>query len=120
MSRIKSGTVTRRRHNKILKLTKGFHGGRRRLFRTATEALQRAMNYAFRDRRQRKRDFRKLWNIRINAAAREHNISYSKFIHGLKLSGIDINRKILAHLALEEPETFSKLVQMAKEKVVVS
>ena len=120
MSRIKSGTVTRRRHKKILKQVKGFRGGRRRLFRSANEALNKAMQYAFRDRRQRKRQFRRLWNIRINAAARENDLSYSKFIHGLKLSGLDINRKMLAHLALEEPETFSRLARVAKEKLSVT
>ena len=117
MSRIKSGVVTRRRHKRVLKLTEGFRGGRRRLFRSAKEALNRAMSYAFRDRRQRKRDFRKLWTIRINAAARLNNISYSKFIHGLYLSGVEVDRKMLAQLAIEEPETFTKLVTVAKEKL---
>ena len=120
MARIKSGVVTRRRHKKILKLAKGYRGGRKRLFKSANEALNKAMNYAFRDRRQRKRDFRNLWTIRINAAAREHDLSYSKFIHGLKLSGVTINRKMLAHLALEEPETFAKLTEVAKEKLAIS
>jgi large subunit ribosomal protein L20 len=119
MSRIKSGVVTRRRHKRVLKRTEGFRGGRRCLFRSAKEALNRAMIYAFRDRRQRKRDFRNLWTIRINAAARENNISYSKLIHGLNLSGVDVDRKMLAQLAVEEPEAFTKLVSIAKEKLPV-
>ena len=118
MGRIRWGVVTRRRHKKVLKAAKGYRGGRKRLFRSATEAINKAMQYAFRDRRQRKREFRKLWNIRINAATREHDLSYSKFIHGLKLSGIDVNRKMLAQLAIEEPAAFSQLVHMAKDKLV--
>ena len=112
--RVKTGTVRRRRHKKILKQAKGFHSGRRKHFRKAKEQLERSLVYAYRDRKQKKREFRKLWITRINAACRLNDISYSRFIHGLKLAGIELDRKILADMAMNEPEHFSKIVEQAK------
>ena len=112
--RVKTGTVRRRRHKKILKMAKGFYSGRRKHFRKAKEHVERSLVYAFRDRKQKKRDFRKLWIIRINAACRLNDISYSRFINGLKKAGIELDRKILADLAMNEPETFAKIVEQAK------
>jgi large subunit ribosomal protein L20 len=113
--RVKTGVVRRRRHKKILKMAKGFYSGRRKHFRKAKEQIERSLVYAFRDRKQRKRDFRKLWIIRINAACRLNDINYSRFINGLKKAGIELDRKILADLAMNEPETFAKIVAKAKE-----
>ncbi|EDM24523.1 50S ribosomal protein L20 [Caminibacter mediatlanticus TB-2] len=113
--RVKTGTVRRRRHKKILKMAKGFYSGRRKHFRKAKEQVERSLVYAFRDRKQKKRDFRKLWIIRINAACRLNDISYSRFINGLKKAGIELDRKILADLAMNEPEAFAKIVNKAKE-----
>jgi len=113
--RVKTGTVRRRRHKKILKLAKGFYSGRRKHFRKAKEQIERSLVYAFRDRKQKKREFRKLWIVRINAACRLNDISYSRFINGLKKAGIELDRKILADLAMNEPETFAKIVEEAKE-----
>ena len=112
--RVKTGTVRRRRHKKILKMAKGFYSGRRKHFRKAKEQVERSLVYAFRDRKQKKRDFRKLWIVRINAACRLNDINYSRFINGLKKAGIELDRKILADLAMNEPETFAKLVEKAK------
>jgi len=112
--RVKTGIVRRRKHKKILKLAKGFYSGRRKHFRKAKEQVERSLVYAYRDRRQKKREFRKLWIIRINAACRLNGISYSRFIHGLKEASIELDRKILADLAMNEPENFAKLVQKAK------
>jgi large subunit ribosomal protein L20 len=112
--RVKTGTVRRRRHKKILKMAKGFYSGRRKHFRKAKEQVERSLVYAFRDRKQKKRDFRKLWIVRINAACRLNDISYSRFINGLKKAGIELDRKILADLAMNEPETFAKIVEQAK------
>ncbi len=112
--RVKTGTVRRKRHKKILKMAKGFYSGRRKHFRKAKEQVERSLVYAFRDRKQKKRDFRKLWIIRINAACRLNDISYSRFINGLKKAGIELDRKVLADLAMNEPETFAKLVEQAK------
>ncbi len=112
--RVKTGTVRRKRHKKILKMAKGFYSGRRKHFRKAKEQVERSLVYAFRDRKQKKRDFRKLWIVRINAACRLNDINYSRFINGLKKAGIALDRKILADLAMNEPETFSKLVEQAK------
>ncbi len=111
--RIKRGFKARRRRKKILKLAKGFRGGRSKLFRTAADAVDKALSYAYRDRKVRKRDFRRLWIIRINAGARMNNISYSKFIHGLKQANIEIDRKVLAELAVSDPGTFSQLAVKA-------
>ncbi len=112
--RVKTGTVRRRRHKKILKMAKGFYSGRRKHFRKAKEQVERSLVYAFRDRKQKKRDFRKLWIVRINAACRLNDISYSRFINGLKKANIELDRKILADLAMNEPETFANLVEKAK------
>jgi large subunit ribosomal protein L20 len=115
--RIKRGFKARRRRKKVLKLAKGFRGGRSKLFRTAADALDKSLMYAYRDRRQRKRDFRKLWIARINAAARMNKLSYSKFIHGLKLSKIDLDRKVLADLAITDPAGFAKIAELAAQKL---
>ncbi len=112
--RVKTGTVRRRRHKKLLKQARGFFSGRRKHFRKAKEQLERSLVYAYRDRRQKKRDFRKLWITRINAACRLNDISYSRFIHGLKQAGIELDRKILADMAMNEPESFGKIVEKAK------
>ena len=112
--RVKTGVVRRRRHKKILKLARGFYSGRRKHFRKAKEQLEHSLVYAYRDRKQKKREFRKLWIIRINAAARLNDISYSRFMHGLKLAGIELDRKILADMAMNEPASFAKLVESAK------
>ena len=112
--RVKTGIVRRRRHKKVLKQAKGFYSGRRKHFRKAKEQLERSLCYAFRDRKQKKRDFRSLWIIRINAACRMQDISYSKFIHGLKLANIEMDRKILADMAMNDIESFNKLISSAK------
>lgn len=116
MARTKGGIVTRRRHKKILRLTKGTYGTRHRLFRRANEAMLKSLWYAYRDRRTRKRDLRRLWIARINAAARLHGISYSRLIHGMKQADIRLNRKMLAHLAVREPQAFAAIVQAARAK----
>lgn len=114
MPRAKGGFKTRRRRKKILKLAKGYVGAKSKLFRTATEAVDRALRYAYRDRRTRKRNFRRLWIARINAAARMNKITYSKLIEGLSNAGINLNRKVLADIAIKDPEGFSKIVEKAK------
>lgn len=119
MPRVKGGPRTRRRHKKVLKLTKGHRGTRSTLYKRAHESMLKALSYAYRHRRERKREFRRLWIIRINAMARKFGLPYNKFIHGLKLAGIEINRKALANLALEDPEAFKELVERAKEKLEV-
>ena len=111
--RIKRGIKARRRRRKVLKLAKGFRGGRSKLYRTAADALDKALMYAYRDRRARKRDFRRLWISRINAAARMNNLSYSKLIHGLKLANIELDRKVLAELAVSDPSGFAQVAKMA-------
>ncbi len=115
--RIKRSYKARRRRKKVLKLAKGYRGGRSKLFRTAADAVDKALMYAYRDRRQRKRDFRRLWIARINAAARLNNLSYSKFIHGLKLAKVDLDRKVLAELAVSDPGGFKKIVELAAQKL---
>ncbi len=115
MTRVKGGFHTRRRHKKVLKLTKGHFGQRHRVFRRANESMLKALWYAYRDRRNRKRDFRRLWIARINAAARLNGISYSRFIHGLKKANVALDRKILADLAVRDSETFARLAEVAKE-----
>jgi len=117
MARVKGGFTTRRRHKKILKLAKGYFGSKHRLFRTANEQVMKSFLYAFRDRRQTKRNLRKLWIVRINAAARTNGLSYSKLMHGLKLAGIDINRKMLADIAVNDSKAFSDLATAAKQKI---
>lgn len=114
MARVKGGPRTRRRHKKILKLAKGYYAGRSKLFRAANEQVQHALDYARRDRRQNKRNFRRLWITRINAAARQSGLSYSRLMNGLKRAGIAINRKMLADLAVRDARAFEELVQRAK------
>ncbi|EEQ63109.1 50S ribosomal protein L20 [Helicobacter pullorum] len=115
MARVKTGVVRRRRHKKILKLARGFYSARHKHFRKAKEQLERSLCYAFRDRKQKKRDFRKLWIVRINAACRINAISYSRFMFGLKKAGIALDRKILADIAMNEPQSFAKIVESAKK-----
>jgi large subunit ribosomal protein L20 len=115
--RVKTGVVRRRRHKKILKLARGFYAGRSRQFRKAKEQLERSLVYAFRDRKQKKREFRKLWIVRINAACRINDISYSRFMFGLKKANIDLDRKILADMAMNAPEDFAGVVAQAKKAV---
>ena len=115
MARVKSGLVTKRRHKKILKRAKGYFGSKHRLYKTAKEQLMHSGAYAYRDRKQNKRNFRKLWITRINAECRNNNISYSKFINGLNKAGIVINRKMLSELAINDPKTFSELVKQAND-----
>ncbi|GFR38957.1 50S ribosomal protein L20 [Insulibacter thermoxylanivorax] len=117
MVRVKGGYVTRRRRKRVLKLAKGYYGAKHRLFKKANEQLLKSFSYAYRDRRQRKRNFRNLWIVRINAAARNNGLTYSKMMHGLKLAGIEINRKMLADLAVNDAQAFSQLAGIAKEKV---
>lgn len=113
MPRVTRGFKARRRRKKILKMAKGFRGGRHRLFRTATEAVDRALCYAYRDRRRKKRDFRSLWIVRISAAAKQNGISYSKLMGGLKKANIDLDRKVLANMAILDPNAFSQVVKQA-------
>jgi large subunit ribosomal protein L20 len=115
--RVKRGFKARRRRKKVLKLAKGFRGGHSKLFRTAADTVDRSLNYAYRDRRQRKRDFRRLWIARINAAARMHKLSYSKFIQGLKQAKIELDRKVLAELAISDPAGFAKIAELAAQKL---
>jgi large subunit ribosomal protein L20 len=114
MPRVKTGVVRRRRHKKILKLAKGFYQGRRKHFRKAKEQVEHSLVYAYRDRKQKKREFRKLWIIRINAACRLNDISYSRFINGLKKAGIELDRKILADMAMNDAVAFSAVAAQAK------
>ncbi len=116
MPRVKGGPQTRRRRKRVLKLAKGYRGAKSKLFRTATEAVDKALAYAYRDRRQKKRDFRKLWIARINAAAGIQGLSYSRFMHGLKDLNIDLNRKVLADLAVNDLSAFNQLAEMVKQK----
>jgi len=115
--RIKRGFKARKRRKKVLKLAKGFRGGRSKLFRTAADAVDKALMYAYRDRKTRKRDFRRLWIARINAAVRMNNLSYSKFIHGLKLANIEIDRKVLAELAISDPAGFAQIANLAARQL---
>jgi len=115
MPRVRRGTKKSRRRSKILKLAKGYWGARSHNYRTAKEAVERALLYAYRDRRTRKRDFRRLWIIRIKAAAENKGLSYSRFIHGLKELNIELDRKILADLAVNSPQTFFEIVQKVKD-----
>ena len=115
MTRVKGGTVARARRKKVLKEAKGYFGSKHRLYKTAHEQVMHSGQYAFRDRRQNKRNFRKLWITRINAACRENEISYSKFINGLSKAGITINRKMLSELAIDQKQAFSDLVAIAKD-----
>ncbi len=117
MARVKGGFVVRRRHKKVLKLAKGYFGSKHRIFKTANEQVMKSMQYAYRDRRTKKRDFRRLWIVRINAAARMNGLSYSKMMHGLKLAEVNINRKMLADLAVNDINAFNSLATVAKGKI---
>lgn len=117
MARVKGGFVRARRRKRILKLAKGYFGSKHRLFKTAKEQVGKSLLYAYRDRRQRKRDFRKLWIVRINAAARLNGLSYSKFMFGLKQAGVEVNRKVLADLAVNDINSFNSLADVAKQKI---
>lgn len=115
--RVKRGTKARQRRNKVLKLAKGFRGGRSKLFRTAADSVDKALMYAYRDRKQKKRDFRRLWIARINAGARMNGLSYSKLIHGLKLANIELDRKVLAELAVSDPAGFAAIAERASQQL---
>ncbi|MBS6832104.1 MAG: 50S ribosomal protein L20 [Eubacteriales bacterium] len=114
MARVKGAMKTRARHKKILKLAKGYRGAKSKLYKTANQAVMKSLSYAYRDRKAKKREFRQLWIARISAAARMNGISYSKFMNGLKNNGIEINRKMLAEIAVSDPAAFSSLVERVK------
>ena len=114
--RVKRGFKARRRRQKVLKLAKGYRGGRSKLFRTAADSVDKALNYAYRDRKQRKRQFRRLWIARINAAARMNDISYSRFISGLKKADVTLDRKVLAELAISDPSGFAKIAALVSQQ----
>ncbi len=114
MPRVKRGVASSRRRKRIMKQSKGYTGARSSTFKVARESVEKALQYAYRDRKQRKRQFKKLWIVRINAAAREHGLTYSRFMNGLKKADIELDRKVLAQLALEDPAAFAKLVEAAK------
>ncbi len=118
MPRVKRGVAARKRRNRILSQAKGYYGARSRLLKTAREAVEKGWKYAYRDRTQRKRQFRALWITRINAGAREHGLSYSRFVHGLERAGVEVDRKILAQLAVSDPKAFGELAELAKSKVI--
>ena len=115
MARVTRGFKARRRRNKVLKLAKGFRGGRQRLYKTATEAVDRALSYAYRDRRNKKRNFRRLWIARIGAAAKQNDISYSKLMGGLKKADVELDRKVLSNMAILDPNGFSQVVKLASQ-----
>ncbi len=117
MPRVKSSVVSRKRHKKILKLARGYYGAKSKLYRVARQQVMKSLLYAYRDRRARKRDFRKLWIARINAAARLNGLSYSRFMNGLRKAGVSINRKMLAELAVNDAQAFGKLVEVAKSRL---
>jgi large subunit ribosomal protein L20 len=114
MPRVKRGVAKRRRHKRILDAARGYYGARSRLVRVAREAVERGLRYAYRDRKQRKREFRRLWIVRINAAAREHGLSYSRLIAGLEAAGVEVDRKNLADVAVSDPQAFARLAELAK------
>lgn len=117
MPRVKGGTVTRKRHKKVLKLAKGYYGSKHTLYKVANQAVMKSGQYAYRDRRQTKRNFRKLWITRINAAARNNGLSYSRLMFGLKVAEIDVNRKMLADLAVNDTAAFTQLADLAKKAI---
>ncbi|MEK6266176.1 MAG: 50S ribosomal protein L20 [Clostridium sp.] len=117
MARIKRAVNSRKNHKKVLKLAKGYYGGRSKLFKTANEAVMRGLRNAYIGRKLKKRDFRSLWIARINAAARLSDLSYSRFMNGMKLAGIDINRKMLSEIAINDPKAFAELVEVAKKQL---
>lgn len=114
MARVKRGVVAHARHKRVLKAAKGYYGARSRTYRIAVQAVTKAGQYAYRDRRQKKRQFRELWIVRINAAARQHGLSYSQFIHGLKVANIELDRKILSDIAIYDKETFKAIAEQAR------
>lgn len=115
MARVKRAKNSRKNHKKVLKLAKGYYGGKSKLFKTANESVIRALRNAYVGRKLKKRDFRKLWIARINAAARMNDLSYSKFMNGMKLAGVEINRKMLSEIAINDPKAFAELVEVAKK-----
>ncbi|MGM0396244.1 MAG: 50S ribosomal protein L20 [Bacillota bacterium] len=115
MARVKRGVNAKKRHKKVLKAARGYYGAKSKIFRPANQAVMKSLNYAFIGRKQKKREFRKMWIARINAAARINGMSYSKFISGIKKSGIEVNRKMLSEMAIHDSEGFAKLVEIAKE-----
>jgi len=117
MPRVKRGFKSRRKHKKVLKLAKGYQGGRSRLFRSAIETVDRALKYAYQDRRTKKRDFRRLWITRISAGVRLYNLSYSQFMNGLKKAKVLLDRKVLADMAVSDPQGFSKIVELARKNL---
>lgn len=117
MARIKGGLNAKKKHNRVLKLAKGYRGARSKQYRVAKQSVMRALNTSFSGRKERKREFRKLWIARINAAARLNGLSYSKFMYGLKLADINLNRKMLSEMAISDPEGFTALVEIAKSKI---
>jgi large subunit ribosomal protein L20 len=117
MARVKRGVTARARHKKLLKKAKGYYGGRSRVYRAAKQQVIKSGQYAFRDRRAKKRDFRALWIVRINAASNENGLSYSQFIHGLTLAGVELDRKVLADIAVNDKPAFAQLVAQAKSKL---
>jgi large subunit ribosomal protein L20 len=120
MPRAKGGPKTRRRHKKTMKQAKGYVGGRRKTYRQARETVERGLTYAYRDRKQKKRDIRSLWIVRINAAARANGLSYSQLVAGLKAAGIEVDRKILAALALDDPQAFAEIAGMARTRAAAT
>lgn len=120
MARVKRGVTARARHKKLLKKAKGYYGGRSRVYRAAKQQVIKSGQYAFRDRRAKKREFRALWIVRINAAANEHGLSYSRFIHGLAAAGVDLDRKVLADIAVHDKPAFEQLVAQAKAKLAAA
>lgn len=116
MPRVRHQVSSQKRHKKYLKRARGYWGARSKLYRTAREAVERAQSYAYRDRKRKKRDFRRLWIARINAAARQNDISYSRLMHGLKLAGVEVNRRMLADLAVRDANAFAQLVETAKKQ----
>ena len=120
MSRVKRGNKRVQKRKKILKLAKGYYGTKSRSHRIAKQAVDRSLSFAYRDRRNRKRDFRRLWIVRINAAARQHELSYNRFINGLHQAGCEINRKVLADLAVNDPESFGQLAEVARQALAAS
>ena len=117
MARVKRGVVSKARHKKVLKEAKGYYGARRKVYRVAKQAVIKAGQYAYRDRRQRKRQFRALWITRINAAARMHGLSYSRLINGLNLAGVEVDRKVLADLAVNDPDAFAAIAEQARSSL---
>ena len=117
MPRVKGGTVTRKRRKKVLKLAKGYYGSKHTLFKVAKQQVMKSLMYEYRDRSQKKRDFRKLWIARINAAARMNGLSYSRFMHGLKLAGIEVNRKMLSEIAIHDEKAFAELAEVVKKNL---